>query len=119
MIVSLQTFAQTVPLRQKLDSIFQYVDKTQIPTGYLKEYGAELMPIHWFNGVLTDSNKVNAGLLNDIYTTVAMSAIHTNAGGFNSPAYVDSLWQLQRQPGIVTLVLQEFLTCKTLPLSCW
>ena len=55
---ALQTFSQTDPLRQKLDSIFQYVDKTQIPTGYLKEYGAELMPIHWFNGVLTDSNAI-------------------------------------------------------------
>ena len=49
------TFAQQDPLRLKLDSIFQNVNKAQIPTGYLKEYGAELMPIHCFKGVLTDS----------------------------------------------------------------
>lgn len=47
------SFAQIDSLRQKLDSIFQHVDKTQIPTGYLKEYGAEFMPIHCLNGVLT------------------------------------------------------------------
>ena len=44
-IAALQSFSQTDPLREKLDSIFQYVDKTQIPTGYLKVYGAELMPL--------------------------------------------------------------------------
>ncbi len=54
----MHNFGQLDPLRLKLDSIFQYVDKTQVPTGYLKEYGAELMPIHCFNGLLTDSNAV-------------------------------------------------------------
>ena len=58
-IFTSKSFAQTDPLRQKLDSIFQYVDKTQIPTGYLKEYGSEFLPVHWFNGILTDSNTVN------------------------------------------------------------
>ena len=55
-----KAFSQIDPLRQKLDSIFQYVDKSQIPTGYLKEYGSEFLPLHWFNGVLTDSNTVNS-----------------------------------------------------------
>jgi hypothetical protein len=54
-----KAFSQIDPLRQKLDSIFQYVDKTQIPTGYLKEYGSEFLPLHLFNGILTDSNAVN------------------------------------------------------------
>ncbi len=36
------TFAQTDILRQKLDSMFQNVNKTAIPTGYLKEYGLSL-----------------------------------------------------------------------------
>jgi hypothetical protein len=59
LVLCTKGFSQIDPLRQKLDSIFQYVDKTQIPTGYLKEYGSELLPIHWFNGVLTDSNTIN------------------------------------------------------------
>lgn len=53
-------FSQMEPLRNKLDSVFQYIDKTQIPTGYLKEYGSEFLPLHWFNGLLTDSNTVNS-----------------------------------------------------------
>ena len=60
LIISLKSFSQVDPLRQKLDSIFQYVDKSQIPTGYLKEYGSEFLPLHWFNGILTDSNTVNS-----------------------------------------------------------
>ena len=31
-MLSTKGFSQTDPLRQKLDSIFQYVDKSQIPT---------------------------------------------------------------------------------------
>lgn len=57
-IAGLTSYAQTDPLREKLDSIFQYIDKSQIPTGYLKEYGSELLPLHYFNGLLTDSNTV-------------------------------------------------------------
>ena len=53
-----QTFAQVDPIRQKLDSIFQHINKSQVPTGYLKEYGAEMMPLYWFKGVMTDSNFV-------------------------------------------------------------
>jgi hypothetical protein len=55
-VLCIKGFSQIDPLRQKLDTIFQYVDKAQIPTGYLKEYGNEFMPIQWFNGVLTNSN---------------------------------------------------------------
>ena len=46
------------PLRDKLDSIFTFIDKSQIPTGYLKEYGSEMIPLHLFNGLLTDSNRL-------------------------------------------------------------
>lgn len=78
MIVTLQIFSQTDLLRQKLDSIFQYIDKTQIPTGYLKEYGAELMPIHCFNGILTDSNAIyNINSFRAAYTDISTAKIQT------------------------------------------
>ena len=60
LIFNIRSFGQVDILRKKLDSIFQYVDKSQIPTGYLKEYGSEFLPLHWFNGILTDSNTVNS-----------------------------------------------------------
>ena len=59
-MLNVNGYCQIDPLRQKLDSIFQDVDKSQIPTGYLKEYGSEFLPLHWFNGLLTDSNAVNS-----------------------------------------------------------
>lgn len=75
-IISLQTFGQADPIRQKLDSIFQHVDKSQIPTGYLKEYGAEFMPLHWFNGVITDSNIVaNIDAFRAVYDDIATAKI--------------------------------------------
>ena len=86
-----------------MNYVFAPLEKNRVPTGLLLDYAMEFADLKSYNGVLTDSNKVNAGLLIDIYSTVAMSAIHTSAGGFYGPAYVDSLWQVQRQPGIITL----------------
>lgn len=43
-------------LRNELNTIFQNIDKSQIPTGYLEEYGPGFAPLSAFNGVLTDSN---------------------------------------------------------------
>ncbi|MCW3073048.1 MAG: hypothetical protein JWP69_117 [Flaviaesturariibacter sp.] len=72
----LYSFAQTDPLREKLDSVFQHVNKSLIPTGYLKEYGAEFMPLHCFNGVLTDSNVVtNLDAFRFAYTDLSTAKI--------------------------------------------
>lgn len=78
-IISFQIFGQVDPIRQKLDSVFQHVDKSQIPTGYLKEYGAEFMPLHWFNGVITDSNTVaDIDAFRFIYDDIATAKIQQN-----------------------------------------
>lgn len=37
--------AQTYPLREKLDLVFSHVDKSQVPTGFLVEYGPRLVPL--------------------------------------------------------------------------
>jgi hypothetical protein len=87
----------------RMNYVFSPLEKNRVPHGLLLDYAMEFADLKSYNGVLTDSNKVNAGLLRDIYSTIAMSAIHNNAGGFYSPDYVDSIWQLQRQPGIITL----------------
>lgn len=87
----------------RMNYVFSPVEKNRVPNGLLLDYAMEFADVKSYNGVLTDSNKVNAGLLRDIYTTIAMSAIHSNAGGLYSPDYVDSIWQLQRQPDIITL----------------
>jgi hypothetical protein len=87
----------------RMNYVFGQMEKSRVPTGLLLDYAMEFADLRSYNGVLADSNKTNAGLLKDIYSTVVMSGIHTNAGGFHHPDYVDSLWQTHRQPGIITL----------------
>ncbi len=75
--ISLQAIAQTEdPLRDKLNAIFQPLNKAQIPTGYLAEYGTEFTPLHWYNGILTDSNLVfNLDIFKMIYADVETAKI--------------------------------------------
>ncbi|MBS1737491.1 MAG: hypothetical protein JSS98_12910 [Bacteroidetes bacterium] len=53
---SLFSIAQVDSLRLTLDNIFTHVDKSQVPTGFLEEYGAQFVNLKAFNGQLTDSN---------------------------------------------------------------
>ncbi len=45
------TQAQVDSLRLTLDNIFQYVDKSQVPTGFLDEYGAQFANLKAYNGI--------------------------------------------------------------------
>jgi hypothetical protein len=42
--LNLKAFSQIDPLRQKIDLVFQQLDKSQITSGYLKEYGSQFLP---------------------------------------------------------------------------
>ncbi|MBW7840688.1 MAG: T9SS type A sorting domain-containing protein [Chitinophagaceae bacterium] len=104
--ISLSSFAQdeiNTEFINRMNYVFSALEKNRVPNGLLLDYSFEFADLKSYSGVLTDSNKVNGGFLRDIYSTIAMSAIHTNAGGFYSPDYVDSIWHLQRQAGIITL----------------
>lgn len=87
----------------RMNYVFAPLEKNRVPNGLLLDYAMEFTDLKNYNGLLTDTNKVSAGSLRDIYTTVFMSAIYPNGGGFYSPDYVDSIWTLQRQPGIIAL----------------
>ena len=95
--VNAQTAINT-SFSDRMNYIFQQIEKSRIPNGLLLDYAMEFADLKSYNGVLTDSNMMNAGLLKDIYSTITMSAIHNNAGGFYSPGYMDSIWKSQRQP---------------------
>ena len=87
----------------RMNYVFGQLDKRRIPTGLLLDYAMEFASLANYNGVLADTNKVNKGLLTDIYNTLLTSGIHSSGGSFYHPDYLDSLWQVQRQPGIITL----------------
>ena len=77
MFVSLQTRAQIDSLRLNLDNVFAHIDKSQIPTGFLNEYGAQFANLKTFNGALTDSNNTTDAMAwHYIYASVYSSKIY-------------------------------------------
>ena len=49
----------TSTTQKLLQHIFQPIDKNQISTGFLEEYGCPMLPAATFNGTLTDSNRID------------------------------------------------------------
>jgi hypothetical protein len=68
--------AQTYPLREKLDLVFSHVDKSQVPTGFLLEYGPRLVPLSVFNGSLTESNKLDIRTWRYVFASLQTSRIY-------------------------------------------
>lgn len=63
-------------LRNKLNYVFQNIDKSQVPTGYLEEYGPGFVPFKPFNGILTDSNRLDMDLWEILYGSIKNSLIY-------------------------------------------
>ena len=76
-------------LRTQLDNIFQNVNKSQIPFGYLEEYGPGMVPFDIFNGLLTDSNRADITLWQVIYGNMRASRIY-GSPNLPDPAVVNS-----------------------------
>ncbi len=75
-LMNVSAFAQTGPVRTEQIFIFQNIDKTLIPTGYLNEYGPEVVYKKWLNGILSDSNLVaDINLFNFLYNDIENSRI--------------------------------------------
>ena len=80
LLINVYAFAQTDPVRTEQDLIFQNIDKTQIPTGYLNEYGPEVVYKKWLNGILSDSNLVeDMNLYNFLYNDIENCRIYNPA----------------------------------------
>jgi len=57
----------TSTTQKLLQYIMQPLDKNQVPTGFLEEYGCPILPMGTFNGVLTDSNRIDRYLWRTLY----------------------------------------------------
>lgn len=80
LLIHFCAFAQTDPVRVEQDLIFQNIDKSQIPTGYLNEYGPEVVYKKWLNGILSDSNLVvDMNLYNFLYNDIENCSIYNSA----------------------------------------
>lgn len=98
-------------LKTQLDNIFQNVNKSQVPTGYLEEYGPGMVPFDIFNGVLTDSNRVDAPLWHALYGNLRASCIF---GSPNIPDFttvntgINSYTNLTSQTAAIPLLLMNY-----------
>jgi hypothetical protein len=76
--------AQT-PDTSTIDKLIKYIlqplDKSQIPTSLLAEYGIPMLDLPTFNGILTDSNKVDI----NIFRTLAFQMQTNYCGTATSP----------------------------------
>ncbi|RZK28859.1 MAG: hypothetical protein EOO63_10320 [Hymenobacter sp.] len=63
-------------LRLRLNAIFQPLDKSQVPTGYLEEYGVRLLPLANYNGTLTDSSLCDLATLRYLRASLASARIY-------------------------------------------
>jgi hypothetical protein len=78
----------------KMNYVFQYVDKIQITTGFLRDYGIEFLNLDNYQGiVLHDSNYVALDDWRLLYTSLYSSQINSNAGML----YLDSVNRLIRK----------------------
>jgi hypothetical protein len=63
----------TSTVKKLLHYIMQPLDKSQVPTGFLEEYGCPILPMTTFNGTLTDSNRVDMNLWRTLYYQIQTS----------------------------------------------
>ena len=80
-LIYCNTSAQNTPnaFADRINYIFQYVDKTQVPTGILQEYGIDFTNIENYNGnSLNDSNKVVMDEWRNIYGSLYMGQVSTS-----------------------------------------
>lgn len=60
----------------QIQYLFAPVDKSQVPTGFLMDYGLPLLPLDVFNGTLTDSSRTNPAGFRFLYGTVYSSRVY-------------------------------------------
>lgn len=76
MLLTITSKAQTDSVRMELDHIFQYINKSLIPTGYLNEYGPVVVNKKWIFGTLSDSNFIyDIDVFNLLYNDIENSRI--------------------------------------------
>ena len=67
-------------VRSALDEMFEDLDKSRVPTGYLLDYAVDLVELSDYDGAeLTDSNYVDRALLADILRSVRSASVNASS----------------------------------------
>ncbi|MFP5039576.1 hypothetical protein [Parasediminibacterium sp. JCM 36343] len=68
----------TATTQKMLHYILAPLNKTQVPRGFLQEYGCPIFPLGTFNGKLSDSNKIDINLWRTLYFQLQTSYCGTS-----------------------------------------
>lgn len=71
-----QTITSNEVVRSSLDEMFEDLDKSKVPTGYLLDYAMDLVEFDRYNGMeLTDSNYVTIPIFEEILLSVRSASV--------------------------------------------
>ena len=85
-----QTVSNNVIVREALDEMFELLDKSKVPTGYLLDYAVDIVDFDNYDGLhLTDSNYVTPSSFCDILTSIKSASVGTSAIGDVSQIMTD------------------------------
>lgn len=106
LLVNLYVSAQTDPIRTEQNFIFQHINKALIPTGYLNDYGPEVIEKKWLTGLLNDSNLVySIDVFNLLYNDIENSRIDLSVPPMISFDSINSQIDLARYDTVSNLAL--------------
>lgn len=76
--VPAQTTAENPIIRSELNEMFEDLDKTKVPTGYLLDYAVDMVESGLYDGIaLTDSNYVSVSTFQSLMTSIKSAAVGT------------------------------------------
>jgi len=87
----------------QMNHAFDKLNKSKIPHGLLLDFAMEFVETSAFNGQLTADNYTDAGTYLQLYYTLLMARIHSNASGFVTPQALQSAWHGHRQQDKIVL----------------
>ncbi len=104
----------TTTTKGLLEYIFQHIDKSQVPTGFLEEYGCPMLPMMTFNGTLTDSNRIDMHLWRTLYFQLQTG--YCGSGANPLPAITTVNTSIKQNSGdtvAIPLLIGEYNTVKS------
>ncbi len=76
--INVNSVLDTATIAGKYDYVFGALDRSQIPTGFIDERAVPLISLKPFNGLLTDSNKVDINTWRALYFTTRSACLLDN-----------------------------------------
>ncbi|MBX9782899.1 MAG: hypothetical protein K2X48_06385 [Chitinophagaceae bacterium] len=106
------------PDTSTIDKLQRYVagplDKSQVPTGFLEDYGAPFIPMAAFNGNLSDSNRIEMSLWRLLYFQLQTSYCQAGTNPLPSIVTVNTALQNAGTGAIpISLLLGQYAKVKT------